>query len=422
MTEALVQPNPKEENETNGESEPLDIDKVRIWARHLAAETYGQFAAVWYLCPNTVAALAQELNTWSGLVGLVGQQGIGKTSALLALYWGKAPGMKGDMDDRVLFKWRDENALFSSLLEGSHELCSEFIPGYARSLFAELNSLHRKRSRDSDRYLRFIKYVDSSMHDRYDGPSPDIHWAESQVGRAKVTELRREAWLNTFEFKRVILIDTPDYSKTDKRRLDRDLEGIYWFWNNLAHRCGPSIVVAMQEEMFRGHFFLGKMRKVKLLPLSADQMLRAYRLRFDTFEPFTEEALRLLARMSRGIFRRFKNYISETLDLWASEGSHGRIYRGIVERAVPVERIAEDMELDLKPLFPKHSELCVAAVRVILDLEEEGPQKQTQLTTKFGLKPFETSRLLGKLQSAGHVRRPRAGTDKIVEAINPAQS
>jgi DNA-binding MarR family transcriptional regulator len=230
------------------------------------------------------------------------------------------------------------------------------------------------------------------------------------------------AWFDVIEMRRVILIDTPDYSKTDKRRMDRDLTDISRFWNHLAtNRGGPSIVVAIQQEMFHDHFFLGKMRKVELVPLSADQMLRAYRLRFDTLEPFAEEALLTLTYMSRGIFRRFKNYISLTLDLWISEGRSGEIDPATVRRAISIERITEDMELELKPLFPKHSELSIMAVRVILNLEENGPQNQSYLATKFEMEAFEMSRLLNKLESVGYVRRHRDGTDKIVEAINPVE-
>jgi hypothetical protein len=38
-------------------------------------------------------------------------------------------------------------------------------------------------------------------------------------------------------------------------------------------------------------------------------MLEAYLKRFKTPEPFTEDAILLLARMSRGIFRRFLRYL-----------------------------------------------------------------------------------------------------------------
>lgn len=408
----------------SGEPEPSNIDKVRIWARHVAAETYGQFAAIFYVCPEGVAALARELDEWSGLVGLLGSLGVGKTNALLALYWGKVPGMKGDRGDRVLFKWSGERELLDSLIQEEHELSSEFIQEYSRHLFGALESLPKRRRlpHHTGKYLEFVKYMNRCAEEGDHGPSPDVRWAESQIGKSYAKELRRRAWFHILETKRAILIDTPDYSKTDKRRMDRDLTDISLFWNRLAaNGGGPSIVVAIQQEMFRDHFFLGKMRKVELLPLSADQMVRAYRLRFGTLEPFAEEALLTLAHMSRGIFRRFKNYISSTLDLWISDGRSGEIGPATVRRAIPIERIAQDMELDLKPLFPKHSELSIMAVRVLLDLEETGSEKQSDLATKFEMEAFEMSRLLSKLETVGYVRRHRDGTDKIVAAINPVE-
>jgi len=407
----------------SGRPESSDIERVRIWARHLAAESYGQYAAMYYVSPEVVAALAHELDEWGGLIGLLGSLGVGKTSALQALYWGKAFGMKNSRDERVFFKWREEGELFDSFLQGEHELSLEFIEEYSRHLFGALESLPKRKKLllDSSKYTEFVKFMNRCSQPGDHRPYPDIRWAESQVGRSYAKELRRHAWFDVLEMKRVILIDTPDYSKTDKRRMDRDLTDISRFWNHLANRSGPSIVVAIQKEMFHDHFFLGKMRKVELVPLSADQMLRAYRLRFDTLEPFAEEALLTLAYMSRGIFRRFKNYISLTLNLWMSEGKSEEIDPATVRRAVPIERIVEDMELELKPLFPKHSELSIMAVRVILDLEENGSQKQSYLATKFEMEAFEMSRLLNKLESVGYVRRHRDGTDKIVEAINPVE-
>jgi len=81
-------------------------------------------------------------------------------------------------------------------------------------------------------------------------------------------------------------------------------------------------------------------------------MVEAYRKRFKALAPFTEDALLTLGRMSRGIFRRFLRYI--TLTLQYSE-SHGKkiIDTETVKEAVTVERLAEDMELELVELFPK---------------------------------------------------------------------
>jgi hypothetical protein len=47
---------------------------------------------------------------------------------------------------------------------------------------------------------------------------------------------------------RTILIDTPDYSKTDRRLMAKDLEELYWLWDNLSwwktpdHKRKPDIV------------------------------------------------------------------------------------------------------------------------------------------------------------------------------------
>jgi hypothetical protein len=174
------------------ESEPSNVDKVRIWARHVAAETYGQFAAIYYVCPEGVAALGREVDEWSELVGLVESLGTGKTNALLALYWGKVPGMKSDRVDRVLFKWRGEDGLLDSLVKGEleplqgqheYELYSEFIQEYSGCLFGALESLPRRKrlSLDTGKYLEFVRYMNGCTKVGDHGPTPDIHWAESQV-------------------------------------------------------------------------------------------------------------------------------------------------------------------------------------------------------------------------------------------------
>ena len=83
----------------------------------------------------------------------------------------------------------------------------------------------------------------------------------------------------------------------------------------------PNFVIAVQKEMFRDHFFFDKMEKVELEPLRPEQMVEVYRKRFKTIKPFTEDALLTLARMSRGIFRRFLIYITLTLQHWETKRS-----------------------------------------------------------------------------------------------------
>jgi len=175
----------------------------------------------------------------------------------------------------------------------------------------------------------------------------------------------------------------------------------------------PNLVIAIQKEMFRDHFFFDKMEKVELEPLKPEQMLEAYRKRFKAIEPFTEDALLTLARTSRGIFRRFLRYITVTLHHWET-GREGPIDATVVKEAVTVERLAEDMERELAELFPKQSDLRLQAVRLLMHLEESGPKKQTELAEELGMEGYAMSRLLAKLELHRYIIRRREGTDKIV--------
>jgi len=176
----------------------------------------------------------------------------------------------------------------------------------------------------------------------------------------------------------------------------------------------PGPILAIQKEMFRDHFFFDKMEKVELEPLKPEQMVEAYRKRFKkAIEPFTEDALLTLARMSCGIFRRFLRYITLTLRHW-ERGRKGSIDTTLVKEAVTVERLAEDMERELTELFPKQSDLRLQAVRLLMHLEESGAKRQTELAEELGMEDYAMSRLLVRLELHRYIARRREGTDKIV--------
>ena len=81
---------------------------------------------------------------------------------------------------------------------------------------------------------------------------------------------------------------------------------------------------------------------------------------------------------------------------------------------VTVERLDEDMELELVELFPKQSELRLRAVRLLFLLEESGPKRQNELSEELGMQPYEMTRLLEKLEFHHYITRRREGKDKIV--------
>jgi hypothetical protein len=296
------------------------------------------------------------------------------------------------------------------------EASEDFMPKYLSALVKEIESRFSTFSvRDTETLRRFEKRVEGNVvYIEIQPESSVVLWAEAKVGKAATQRIRQDTWRDVLR-KETILIDTPDYPKTDKRRMDADLQDIYWFWNNLlSEGTATTIVVAIQKEMFRDHYFLDKMQRFELRPLRPEQMVEAYRLRFETTYPFSEDALLTVARLSRGIFRRFMRYIVLTLDFWQRPNHPDVIDEETVKRAVPPERLAEDMELEFVGLFPKHSELRMLAVRLIFYLQEHGPEKQSQLSTELDVESSAMSRLLGKLESSKHIARSREGVDKIV--------
>jgi len=401
---------------------PVPTSEIYSWASHLASETRKlESIFLWYVWPDTVREVIHKLETMNGgIIGLVGLQGVGKSSALLAILAGRMlhqdeeyrkahkSGERPDLEQDVIhFKWRRQSELLPSLLNNTHEASAEFHREYLGELIVQVR-------------MHFPHLISQELEKNPERLNPE--WAAARLGRSAIRAVQQNSWLNMLRKKKLILIDTPDYSKTDRRLMAKDLDEICWLWDSLSRatyledETNLNIVIAIQKEMFRDHFFFDKMDKVELEPLKPEQMVEAYRKRFKVIEPFTEDALLALARMSRGIFRRFLRYI--TLTLQCSE-LHGKkiIDAETVREAVTVERLAEDMELELVELFPKQSDLRLQAVRLLMHLEESGPKKQGELAEEFGLEEYAMSRLLAKLELHRYIARRREGTDKIVSLL-----
>jgi DNA-binding MarR family transcriptional regulator len=88
-----------------------------------------------------------------------------------------------------------------------------------------------------------------------------------------------------------------------------------------------------------------------------------------------------------------------------------------IVKEVTVERLSEDMEVELAELFPKQSDLRLRAVRLLMRLEEPGPRKQTDLAEELGMEDYATSRLLARLELHRYIARRREGTDKLVSLV-----
>jgi len=407
------------------ESEPVKstVDELYSWASQLASESRNpDWVTGWYVWPEAVLRVQHQLETMkAGIIGLVGLQGVGKSSALRALHNNMKP-------DSILFKWRRQHELYRSLLDGSHEASEDFLREYWRRLrerpSTKLSSRVlderdlRKRLLSIEKEMKSVEIDTELLNDRdFRIGQAELESAEAELSRDALRTMQEATWLEMLRNKRTVLIDTPDYSKTDRRLMAKDLQEIYWLWLSLAKsENGANIVLAVQKEMFGGHFFFDKMQKIELEPLEPGEMLEGYKRRFAATEPFTEEALLTLARMSRGIFRRFLRYIMLTLDLSQTRSQpHEPVGSAAAKEAVTYERLAEDMELELVELFPKQSDLRIQAVQLLMYLEESGPKKQSDLAERLGIEDYAISRLLAKLELHRYISRARSGTDKIVD-------
>jgi len=390
---------------------------IRIWASCLAGETrpFGWIRES-YICPDEIARLAQQQDVERpGPIGLVGTQGVGKSSALAALYYGVTGISSFDQTNLVYFKWRKPPELYDTLLHTI--LHRDFILQYTNRL-ADEAELSPRLGRSNKDMADFLIFKDAVRYYRVNGSKePNTSWAELFLGTRRVSKLRQEIWLQIVASKDVILIDTPDYSKTDKRRMDNDLSEIYWLWNTLVtYGSTVTLIVAIQKEMFHDHFFLDKMRTIELKPLTTQQILNAFRKRFTTFSPFTEEAITLLAKMSRGIFRRFLRYITLTLDLWESKYQQNQPTIGVtvVKGAVTIDHLRNAMENELTPLFRNSSQQRTLAIKIIMQLCENKEIKQSTLVTQFEAAPVTISRILTTLENAKYITHRYDGKEKII--------
>jgi len=379
---------------SEGPHSSASVDEIYSWASQLAAESRDRDALLKsYVWPKSLIGISELLDGMRrGLIGIVGLQGVGKTTSLMML--DATERMKGEPGQVVFFKWRRQQELFKSLLDRSHEASEEFLQEYGGRVAQVL----KMAGQDDDAVV-----LDSLL--------------QRKVGRSRAENFRKTVWMHFLRTKRLILIDTPDYSKTDRRAVATDLGDIYWLWNNFTGTCenGPNMVVAVQKEMYGGHFFFDKMHKIELEPLEPARMVEAFVKRFNDTGPLTEDALMTLARMSRGIFRRFQRYIMLTIRAWQTRPSgEGGIDVATVKEAVTLDRLAEDMEQELSEVYPKHADLRLQAVRALIRLEESGPITQDQLAEQLGVERYAMSRLLSKLELHRYVTRERGGSEKVV--------
>jgi len=230
-------------------------------------------------------------------------------------------------------------------------------------------------------------------------------------------------------------------------------------WNNLTkideeEGQQVNLVIFFQKELWdkHGNFFFGKMKEFVLDPLQPSLLKCHYLNLFGSAFPFEKPALKELAVMSRGVFRRFKNYVGICLDnifsytitlnpeqknsfppkesVRDSKKKNRReekkkstlnncncvtVTVEDVRRWITLDQLVKDMTQELLSVFPKNRELQRKTVLLLRRLTEKPLLQSEIVKVFFDGKKANCSRFLAKLESWGYITRKFERKVKVVK-------
>lgn len=362
------------------------VVKIYDWSVHLTAESK-DFTDYYPTTAEKLIMMKLQYGT-RNLIGLTGLQGTGKTTLLLNLAWGLAykqlaKGKEGFTTRYI--KWGRD--WFESIME---EASGE---AYRQEL---ISTLQKKitRSNGGKRDKDITVY-----------PEDTIEKIEGSAGTGRVRKAKKAFVISELQNTDLILIDFPDYTKTDRRMMNIDLEELQELWmkvtvGELGH---ASLLIAIQKELCSGHFFFGKMDMVNIDLLKPNDLVAAYKQQWKDSYPFTDDALLLVAQLSRGVFRRFLRYIKLCLERAEMKAP---VTAEHVKAAITLEQVARDMDLELTDVFHTN-EQKTEAVRLLNLLREKGETNQQQIAEALNMTETSASKLIRKLEAWNYVKRTR---------------
>jgi hypothetical protein len=407
-------------------------ESVYQWACRLTAEQ-GEEDSLW--TEETSALLNRLKNSKGNMIAVIGLQGTGKTALRQALY----NKLYNSKLTAYSIKWvgPPEETIIEGIRNVDDGFLNEYDEEYLTELFEILYKRHAYRgehiSSVADKIVKDLGVRDpdgtitSAIERHIEGERSKsqlmllLPYFERAVGSKTLMEVRKGLLRDKLETADVILIDLPDYDRSNIRQMTKDLTAIQEWWEGIftsqveGYEQNVSLVIFFQKELFQGHFFMGKLDVYELKPLTPDQLLSCYKGRFKSFEPFVEEALKELAFLSRGIFRRFKKYVRICLDHLTQSKDINTITPDYVTQWITLDQLVKDMELELMTMFPKEKENRVLSVKLLRRLRENGPLTQSQITEKvFDGAKMKASRVLAKLEAWNYIKRERKGKENVI--------
>jgi hypothetical protein len=434
------------------------LEKVLQWASSSTGEGRRSNEGYYWTLPVN-SALFRLTHYESYFIGLVGLVGTGKSSAILALQkkiedtiherfktiaelevqkenkeridvgalpldWTEESTIRDKYCKKVLIaKWHED---LWTMFQGSFVGTSSYLK-YQNAVIRSLEDTPKgqkliKKKEDYIKSYTHQQLRNSKIHEKtLSELRSDQSFEEAQkMLPAKVLKRIRTDAIFRFLKENIacILIDMPDYSQKGCWKINKDLDGIGELWNLLtSRRSEVNILVCLQQElvMNQPHMILGKMDKIILKTLTIEQLLEAYNQFFESYEPFTAEALRLIAKLSRGVFRRFKSYVRLCLELVSIEGgTNSPISIDSVKRAITKDQLKLDMDLELSEFF-KNAEKKLQAFN-ILDFVRDNPTvSQKVISEALDLHPNAVGDVVKQLCLHNYLQVKRGkGTELLV--------
>jgi hypothetical protein len=408
------------------------------WVSELTAEAGHSeewyYSENYYWTPQAQRVLAKLESTKRALIGVVGVQGVGKTATMRNI-WRKLAKERFDYEHVIAVKVPETGGLTTALKTAFNPPDADYsaledMLGHVMAERLSYDSILQRRVRSRDRELaEEVEKIGGSFDE------VEVMKLRSLIPQRIVRELETEALRRLLESQKVIMIDMPDYPRHDRRLIARDLDDIAGLWNRLmvSERAKEtSLTIFIQRETFSAadHFFYGKCDIVPLMPLTLKQLLDAYTIKWRSCAPFTEEALQYIAKMSRGVFRRFKRYIGLALEVCIGERAQADVSGSLIDleavkKSVTNEEVMRDMDKELDGIFRKR-EQKEKALQLIKLLSEPHRAKaagvkslrdftrsvgepdgvvQNELAEKLDLSEMAVSRLVRELEQHGYVKR-----------------
>jgi hypothetical protein len=356
--------------------------------------------------------LAKRLETTTGnLIAIIGLQGTGKTALKQALYVQLEKIGKSVLS----FKWKELNPLILDL---------EIDPFDIEEILARLINVYgefklSKKLGISAQQIKEFQYGTMEDEERKQFYPLILKYASKEERK----DIERTAWLNAVQTKDTILIDFPDYSRENQSKMNKDLDDFAHWWESiiLADSQGiynqrANVVIFFQKELFSGHFLFGKFDVFELKPATPNFMVNILRVNCGSIEPFLPETLEYIAKLSRGVIRRFKKYVKLCLENF--QHSCNSITVELAKNLISLEQLEKDMELELMDVFPKQKELRKYSVIVLQLLNERKAIPQNEITeTVFDGNKMKCSRVLEKLEAWNYIEREWTSTETAHQKI-----